>query len=146
MPQNLAKFFSLFETPKYTMCLVKNISTITLFPIQAMNANQEHHDLLVKAQSSSGNCKQMVTESDQLKDTSLKLLDEAKKMNILTRTHFTELKMLYDKLGILSQDFQGKYFLLSPCRAVGTCGKVWQLLSATFYHTTTRHLLYCLKF
>ena len=72
-----------------------------------MNANQEHHDLLVKAQSSSGNCRQMVTESDQLKDTSLKLLDEAKKMNILTRTHFTELKMLYDKLGILSQDFQG---------------------------------------
>ena len=73
-----------------------------------MNANQEQHSLLVKAQSSSENCKKMVTDSDQLKDTSLKLLDEAKKMNILTRTHFTELKMLYDKLGILSQEFQGK--------------------------------------
>ena len=83
-----------------------------------MNANQEHHALLVKAQSSSASCRQMVTESDQLKDTSLKLLVKAKKMNLLTRTHFTELKMLYDKLGILSQDFQGKEIKFLHCLIV----------------------------
>ena len=50
----------------------------------------------------------MVTESDEIRDTSQKLLGEAKKMNLLTRTHFTELQILYERLGKLASDFHGK--------------------------------------
>ena len=76
--------------------------------MQATAANQEHYDLLVRAQSSSAKCKQMVTSSDQHSQTSQKLLQEAKKMNMLTRTHFTELNRVYEKLGKLAQDFQSE--------------------------------------
>ena len=76
--------------------------------MQATAANQEHYDLLVRAQSSSAKCKQMVTSSDQHSQTSQKLLQDAKKMNMLTRTHFTELNRVYEKLGKLAQDFQSE--------------------------------------
>ena len=86
------------------------IDKVNQFPfvLQATAANQEHYDLLVRAQSSSAKCKQMVTSSDQHSQTSQKLLQEAKKMNMLTRTHFTELNRVYEKLGKLAQDFQSE--------------------------------------
>ena len=50
----------------------------------------------------------MVTDSDKIRETSQKLLGEAKKMNLLTRTHFNELQILYERLGKLASDFHGK--------------------------------------
>ena len=44
---------------------------------------------------------------------SRKLLEEAKKMNILTQTHFDDLNVVYEKLGRLAQDFHSEEANLS---------------------------------